>query len=117
MRCQTVPGLREELAERTQQRIVRIAARDCCRLGNGRRPSGVPEESAGGTRDGYGPLFYGYLPAMRHHQDELRQNDEQAQQRLEAVQDGTAHLPGCVTLGSIHIGLGDQRGFPQSQEL
>ena len=111
MRRQTVPGLREELAERTQQRIVSIAAWDCRRLRDGRSTSRLCEESAGDTRYGYCPFFYRYFPAMDHNQSELRHDGEQAQQRLQAAQYCTARRPGSVAPGSISMILGDQRGF------
>ena len=85
MRRQTVLGLGEELTDRTQQRIVSIAARDYGRLCNGRSTPCVFEENAGDARCGYCPLFYGYLPAMRHDQGELGHDDEQAKQRLYAA--------------------------------
>jgi hypothetical protein len=78
MQRKTVFGLREELAERTQQRIVSIAARDCCHLGDGRSTSRVFEESLGGTVGRPRCRIHGYLPAMRHHQGELSYDDEQA---------------------------------------
>jgi hypothetical protein len=117
MRGQTVPGLREELADRTQQRIVSMAAWDGGRLGDSRSTCRVLEESAGALRYGYCPLFYEDLPAVPHNQGKLHRDDEQAQQRLQAAQDWTTRLPGSVALGAIPLILGDQRGFPLAQKL
>ncbi len=78
MRRNTVLSLGEELADRAQQRIVSITARDCCHLCDGRSTSCVFEESLEGTGGGHRCRIYGYLPAMRHHQGELSHDDEQA---------------------------------------
>src|SRR5690242_14421639 len=84
MQRQTALSLGEELADRTQERIVRRAAWDWCRLCNGRSTARVCEERSGDTRDGSGSLV-GDLPAVCHKQGELRHDDEQAQQCLEAA--------------------------------
>jgi hypothetical protein len=115
MRRQTVPGLGEELADRTQQRIVRIAARDWCHRGDDRRTARSVAASLEGPGGGQCCRISGYLPAMRHHQDELSHDDEQAKEGLYAARYGTARRPGSVTLCSIPTMLGDQRGFPLSQ--
>src|SRR5262249_44197970 len=63
VRGNTILGLGEELADRTQQRIVRRTAWDCCRFGDGRNIARVFLEGAGG---GGRCRIYSHLPAVRY---------------------------------------------------
>jgi hypothetical protein len=53
-----------------------MAAWNGGRLGESRRTWRVCEERAGGLRCGYGSLFEEDFPAVRHHQGQLRRDDE-----------------------------------------
>jgi hypothetical protein len=71
VRRNTVPGLGEELADRTQQRIVRHAAWGCGRFCDARSTCRVFLEGAGG---GCRCRIYGHLPAVRYSKDKLSNN-------------------------------------------
>jgi hypothetical protein len=73
MRRNTVPGLGEKLADRTQQRIVRRAAWDCCRFYDGRSTCRVFLDGAGG---GCHCRIYGHLPAVRYSKGKLSNDGE-----------------------------------------
>ena len=74
VRRHPVLGLREELADRAQQGIVRHAAWDCCRFGDGRSPARV---LLGGASNGCHCRIYGSLPAVRYSKGKLSNNSEQ----------------------------------------
>ncbi len=73
VRRNTVLGLGEELADRTQQRIVRRAAWDCGHFCDARSTCRVFLEGAGG---GCRCRIYGHLPAVRYSKDKLSNNGE-----------------------------------------
>jgi hypothetical protein len=73
VRGNTVLGLGEELADRTQERIVRRAAWDCGRFGDGRSTSRVFLEGAG---SGCRCCLYSHLPAVRYSKGKLSNNGE-----------------------------------------
>ena len=69
----TMLGLGEELADRTQQRVMRRAAWDCRRFGDGRSTSGIFLDSAAG---GCRCRIYRHLPAVRYSKGELSNDGE-----------------------------------------
>jgi hypothetical protein len=92
VRRKTIFDLGKHLADRTQQRIVRRAAWDWCRLYEGRGVSGTRGKALPAKRCGSDCPPFRHLPWVRYSKRKLGKEGEQTHKHPQAAQRYASHL-------------------------